>query len=37
LGWFFLHESVTLTTLLGMAFILAGVAGVFRQKFHDPR
>lgn len=34
LGWLFLHEEVTLTTLSGMALILAGVAGVFRQKYH---
>ena len=33
LGWFFLHEEVTPTTLAGMALILTGVAGVFRQKF----
>jgi len=32
LGWFFLHETVTITTLAGMALILAGVAGVFRLK-----
>ncbi len=32
LGWFFLNEEVTATTLAGMALILAGVAGVFRQK-----
>ncbi len=32
LGWFFLHEDVTLTTACGMALILTGVAGVFRQK-----
>ena len=34
LGWFFLHEEVTLTTVGGMLLILTGVAGVFRQKFH---
>lgn len=32
LGWFFLQEEVTITTVVGMALILAGVAGVFRQK-----
>ncbi len=32
LGWFFLHEEVTLTTACGMLLILAGVAGVFRLK-----
>lgn len=36
LGWIFLQEEVTLTTLGGMALILAGVAGVFRQKHHAP-
>ena len=34
LGWLFLREEVTLTTVSGMALILAGVAGVFRQKYH---
>lgn len=34
LGWLFLREEVTLTTASGMALILAGVAGVFRQKYH---
>jgi drug/metabolite transporter (DMT)-like permease len=32
LGWFVLQEPITVTTLLGMALILAGVAGVFRQR-----
>ena len=32
LGWFFLHEEVTATTLAGTVLILAGVAGVFRLK-----
>jgi drug/metabolite transporter (DMT)-like permease len=33
LGWLFLNESVTAQTLAGTLLILAGVAGVFRQKY----
>lgn len=33
LGWLFLGEAVTHETVLGTALILAGVAGVFRQKY----
>lgn len=36
LGWLFLDEAVTRTTLLGTALILAGVAGVFRAKHRTP-
>lgn len=32
LGWFFLGEAITPTTLAGTALILAGVGGVFREK-----
>jgi drug/metabolite transporter (DMT)-like permease len=32
LGWLVLQEPITATTLLGMVLILAGVAGVFRQR-----
>lgn len=32
LGWLVLQEQITAATLLGMALILAGVAGVFRQR-----
>ena len=34
LGWFFLQEEITLTTLAGMLLILTGVAGVFHQQKH---
>lgn len=33
LGWLFLGEAVTPRTLAGTLLILAGVAGVFRQKY----
>lgn len=33
LGWLFLREPVTVWTLTGTALILAGVAGVFHEKF----
>jgi drug/metabolite transporter (DMT)-like permease len=33
LGWLFLREPITVWTLGGMAFILLGVAGVFRQRY----
>lgn len=36
LGWFFLNETITLTTVCGMLLILAGVAGVFRDRFNHP-
>lgn len=37
LGWFFLSEPVTLWTAGGTALILAGVAGVFHDKFARPK
>ncbi|MCZ7593362.1 MAG: EamA family transporter [Kiritimatiellae bacterium] len=33
LGWIFLGETITTTTLVGTLLILAGVGGVFRQKY----
>lgn len=33
LGWLFLDEAITPATLIGTALILAGVAGVFRQRY----
>ncbi|MCO6401764.1 MAG: EamA family transporter, partial [Verrucomicrobia bacterium] len=33
LGWLFLGEAITPHTVVGTAFILAGVAGVFRQNY----
>lgn len=37
LGWLALDEIITLGTLLGMALILASVAGVFRYRFRRER
>ncbi len=34
LGRIFLAEPVTKTMMLGMALIIAGVAGIFRERFH---
>ncbi|HKJ28273.1 MAG TPA: EamA family transporter, partial [Anaerolineales bacterium] len=33
LGWLFLREAVTGWTIGGMALVLLGVAGVFRQRY----
>lgn len=33
LGWLFLGEAITAHTLVGTALILAGVGGVFRQRY----
>lgn len=32
LGWWLLHESVTISTLIGAAMVILGVAGVFYNK-----
>jgi len=38
LGWLALDELISLETLVGMALILASVAGVFRYRFRrDPQ
>jgi len=35
LGWVILDESVSLWTLMGATLILAGVAGVFRERYRE--
>ena len=35
LGWLVLHEPITLWTLGGMALVLLGVAGVFRDRYQQ--
>jgi drug/metabolite transporter (DMT)-like permease len=37
LGWLVLGESITLWTLSGMALVLLGVAGVFRDRYQQNR
>ena len=37
LGWLFLQEEITGWTIGGMAFVLLGVAGVFRQRDRENR
>ena len=35
LGWIILNEAITEWTILGTVLVLIGVAGVFRERFHD--
>ena len=37
LGWLILNEAVTLWTLAGAALVIAGVAGVFHERFARER
>ncbi len=32
LGWVILNEAITAWTVVGSVFVLAGVAGVFRER-----
>ena len=35
LGWAILNEQITVWTLLGSVLVLAGVWGVFRERYQD--